>query len=473
MHARSLALIGLTALAACAGPDEALDARSSQIELFLARSLLPLARSRPHQLTLRLDAMSASPFRFLRGTEALYTRDLRDPALPFARTGLPSVERVLLQGDAHPENAGTFAGPRVDLNDFDAAGFGPPWWEVRRAGAALLVALREVNPSLDGAALARRLGASYARTVVAGDAAALGPADVGVVMQKRLSSAAKDGAARSELADFTTQVGGQRRLRRGGTDAADPREALLAAPPAVLDALGPALERYRATLQRDPFPPGYFALKDAARRCGQGVGSLSAVRFYALIEGESASPDDDVILQLKEATDASLDADLAQGARGPSPAQRVVERQRRLQSIPDADPRLGHTRLLDLPIVVSTVTGLQKTVRVDDLAGSLDDIQRFADDMGALLGRSHLRGVTIHNEPALPLLGAWLTGLEDAFADETAAAATAYAAQAIADHQRFLALRARLGASLGLTTPTPSDVPRDDPARALLDPPCP
>lgn len=470
------ALGALVALGACAGEEDTPDARSSQIEFFLARSMLPLARSRPRQLSLRLDEMATSPFRFLRGSEALFTRDMRDATLPFASTSMPG-ERVLLQGDAHPENVGTFRGPRVEWNDFDAAGFGPPWWEVRRAGASLLVALREAKaPREQETEVVSRLARAYAGEILAGRVEAVGGSDVGKVIEGRVESAAEDGAARQELADFTELREGQRRLRRGLTDPDDPREALLAAPQAITDALPRTLDDYRRTLLAGSFGGTYFGVKDAARRCGQGVGSLTAVRFYVLIEGPTASADDDVILQIKEATDASLDADLATGSPAVSHAARVVERQRRLQSVPDADPHLGHARLLDLPVVVSTVTDLQKTVRVGDLekrAAEPEALLRFAEDAGRLLGRMHARGVTLDNERALPALQRWLAGREEMFVSETIGAARAYADQVEADHARFLALRTRLGAALGLPSVTTSDTPVADPARAILDPPCP
>ena len=451
------------------------DPRASQMAQFFSRALLPLARSRPHHLRLRFDEMATSPFRFLRGSEILYTRDLRDASLPFARTGMPAVDRVLLLGDAHLENVGTYLGPRVDLNDFDASGFGPAWWEVRRAAASLLVGLREANPGkVDEAEAAATLARAYAEAVVAGEVGEIRPGEVGVVIQRRLDSAAKDGAAREEFDEFTTLSDGKRTLKRGVTDPSDPREALLPAPPAVVDALPGALLSYRSSLFRDEFPSGYFAIKDVARRCGQGVGSLTAVRFYVLVEGASSSEQDDVILQLKESTDASLDMDLAYGPPPGSPSRRVVERQRRLQSIPDADPHLGHSRLLDIPVVVSTITDFQKTVRVRDLQGrSAADILRFAADFGRLVGRSHARGLTVNGDLAREPLRTWLTGREEPFTAETAIAAVAYADQVVADHQRFLALRRDFGPLLGLQDRPPNDTPSDPAARAVLDPPCP
>lgn len=464
----------LALVAGCAGPPAA-DPRASQLAHFWARATLPLARSRPHQLRLRFDEMARTPFRFLRGSEILFTRDLRDPTLPFARTALPPVEPILLQGDAHLENIGTFLGPRLDLNDFDAAGFGPPWWEVRRAAASLLVALREQNPgALDERTAARQLARAYADAILIEGPTPFDPIQAGAILQRRLRSAAKDGPARGELRDFTELSAGIRKLRRGNTDPSDPREALLDAPLAVQDDLAGALDRYAGVRQGAPWSAGYLGVKDVARRCGQGVGSLTAVRYYVLVEGPTASQEDDVLLQLKEATDASLDADLPYGARQQSAAERSEERQRRLQSSPEADPHLGHTRLLDLPMVVSTISDHQKTLRVGDLEGrSAAEIKELAANFGSLLGRLHARSVTLGGAYALESLRRWLSGQEERFTEETAVAAQSYADQVIQDHRRFLGLRAELGPLLGLPQGSPSDTPFNPAARAVLDPPCP
>ena len=75
-------------------------------------------------------------------------------------------------------------------------------------------------------------------------------------------------------------------------------------------------------------------------------------------------------------------------------------------------------------------------------------------------------------ESAWPALSAWLTGHEDVFVAESVSAARAYADLVVADHARFVQLLATRGPGLGLT-PSTNDIPRDDPARAVLDPPCP
>jgi uncharacterized protein (DUF2252 family) len=474
------ALAGLLAgalLAGCAGQPRNDSERGDEIETFLARSLLPLARSRPHLLSLRLDTMAQSPFRFLRGTEGLYTHDLRDEALVFARTSLPlPVTPVLLQGDAHPENLGTFGDQGsqiVGWNDYDASGYGAFWWEVRRAGAALLVALRETGaPASVEPEVVRSLAQAYVDSIFsATPTAPVKPQDVGVIIVKKLVSAGMNGAARTELNELTRLSGGARQLRRGGIDPADPHAALLDAPAAVRDALPGVLGAYRNNLPVGAPPPAFFSVKDVAFRCGQGVGSLSAVRFYVLVEGATADHADDVILQLKEESDAGLDALLPYGEPAGDQGSRVATNARLLN--PGGDPFMGSTSLLGLSIMVSRVTNGQKSTRVasdlKDAAGSTPDLVRYAADEGTVLARTHARGLTPDGQSSLGVLRQALAGHEATFVAETVDAARLYADQVVGDYQLFLGLRGRLIASLALST----DAPSTNLAAALLDPPCP
>lgn len=463
--------------------DPSIEDRAALLASWCSTEFGVLAAARPRQLTRRFDEMQTSPFRFLRGSEAWYVRDLRDPAQGWAASRFvdPTTAFILLQGDAHPENIRTYGhtgDQRVELNDFDASGFGPFYWEVRRAAASLLVALHETPAPLEvGEAAVRALVSSYVEVFDNRvEPKSLGPADVGVVLQARLAKAAEDGAAREELDDFTVMDGDVRRLKRGPTDPDDPREALLDVSDTVSSALPAAIAEYRSTLLSPDVPDGFFAIKDVARRCGQGVGSLTSVRLYLLVEGPTTDPADDVILQLKEAGDASIDRGLPLDEPAPDAAQRVVQRARMLQSRPDSDPWLGSSVLLGLPVVVSSVSAYGKSVRVaKDLvkaAGSPDSIVEFASDMGTVLAFAHARGSTFAGAPSGPLIAAVLQGRSAAFVDETTTFAVRYAAVVEADHGRFTALRENLGPLLGIRPRVAADrsLARSD---DFLDPDCP
>ena len=471
---------------ACAGTPVGEDPREHQLARFFAHEHQTLATTRPHQLNLRFDEMAKSPFRFLRGTEPLFFRDLHDPSLgyPLAPTFDTDPSLSLLQGDAHPENLGVYGGigeQHLELNDFDAAGFGPFHWEVLRAASSLVVALTEagVSPAVRSQC-AGELARAYADTIKdpAVGTRPLGPTDVGEVIRRRFDKGIEDGTARGELNEFTVLDHQARRLKRGNTDPQDLSESLLEVDPTVAAAIPDLLSSLRQTLWQDDHPDTYFAVKDVARRCGQGVGSLSAVRLYILLEGPSLDSDDDVVVQLKEATDASLDYFLPYGAFNDNAAERVVLRTRALQSRPDADPLLGHAVLFGVPVVSRTIEYFQKTIRISDLErvnGEPAALARFARDFGAILANTHGRSVAIDGSPAAPHIDLALFGRREAFVGSISAKAVAYASLLVADHGRFLHLRTVLGPDLGLRAHNSlsHSVSNANDPYLLLDPPCP
>jgi uncharacterized protein (DUF2252 family) len=95
----------------------------------------------PALLPIRYGRMQQSPFAFFRGSAAVMAWDLsKTPA-----TGI----RVQACGDCHASNFGGFASPErqllFDINDFDETLQAPWEWDVRRLGASIVLASRELG----------------------------------------------------------------------------------------------------------------------------------------------------------------------------------------------------------------------------------------------------------------------------------------------------------------------------------------
>src|SRR6185312_768079 len=95
----------------------------------------------PDLVPLRYGRMTASPFAFYRGADAVMAADLA----PTPTSGF----RVQLCGDAHLSNFGGFASPDrrlvFDVNDFDETLPGPWEWDVKRLAASFAVAGRDLG----------------------------------------------------------------------------------------------------------------------------------------------------------------------------------------------------------------------------------------------------------------------------------------------------------------------------------------
>lgn len=481
---RSLAPALLLSLLGCAGALD--DPRAAEIASALARADASLIEARPTLVAGKYRHMAGDAYAFYRGTLALYRHDWERGALGLSATAFPG-PAVLSVGDAHPENFGVLRARdgsfAVEPNDFDSADRAPYLWDLRRLCAGLSVAARLSNPDdATAASAAEAASRSIAHAAAGAYAAAVKELAAGAprarltdaagepVLADLFDRSAADTAARAELGN-TVLAGGARRLRRGVLDPTVPDQAYADLPPAVLAALPAAIEAYRQTLV-DPPPPAYFTLLDAAREHGAGVASWPKVRIILLVRGPSDDPGDDVLLELKELTDANLLAGYPPGVFFDDNRDRARLASRAAWAIPDADPLWGTTSLVGLDAQIKTETDGQKTVRVKRLTGKRgtpEALTGLAVVLGGLLARVHAAPRADDATPAARI--AAVVGADAvAFADEQADVGDAYAAAMLADFPRFQAALDALGPALGLPY-DPAYAPSPDLAALYGTPP--
>lgn len=426
------------------GCDPGDDARAQWLRDALIADHLDLLRRDPDQVAAKWAAMTEIPFQYLRGGAGVWSRDATLPGglanLP-TELGDPALARVLLVGDPHPENFGTYLPvdgvQTFDVNDFDAARVGPAHLDLRRLALGFAVALDEIDHDLASAAaeaVARgwRAGLDGAPRVTPG-------AVPGHFISELFDKAARKGRERDELLSQTV-VGpdGRRVLVRHSAPqpSADVEEAL-DVEPWLLPQLSDGLAAWAAT---NGAPP----VIDVVRVVGAGVGTRAHLRFRALLE-------DARMVEIKEARDPFVVHGLTLPMPRPfaSNGARIAAIEEALHAVAGADPLLGHFQIGALPFVVHTESGWHKTLRThafrDELgahAASHRDVVELARRCGEVLGAAHARGA-----PALRALAAGLPG--DMVADDTLAFLDAYLPIALDDHARLVALRARHGPLLG------------------------
>ena len=139
----SPACCACVAILSCAPADET---RELELQDALVSDHLDLLRRDPAQVAAKWEAMEADPFQFLRGSAGLWARDA---SLPGGRANLPTIldapvfARVLLVGDPHPENFGTFL-PLDGALTFDLTISTPP---VRAPRTSMCAASRSASRS--------------------------------------------------------------------------------------------------------------------------------------------------------------------------------------------------------------------------------------------------------------------------------------------------------------------------------------
>lgn len=496
-------ILAIACEAACAAPSDEL-ARAQWLHQTLVLDNQVFLDRDPEQAQGKLALMGEGLYTYFRGTAPQYARDAMQPGSPgywpsAFETGETS--DVALVGDPHPENIGTFARSTgdtvtVELNDFDAATFGPYGFDLRRLALAYWIASEQIRRHHEAAgmtdpertldeedrlAAATAVARGYADEIaaVAGDLrrgwSMTADSPIGDVLAELVGDAVDRGLAREELTDYTrVRDDGQRVMRYGDVQA--PRtleygdatqrvfEDTLVRPSLEEQAMVEALlERWVDTLEAsvaiDPASLRSGAgLKGMGRRLGAGVASYPVSRYYVLLEGPSASPDDDVLVELKQVLDAVPMPGLPRFPAQPfyTNAERVVSMQRRLQSSEQADPWLGWASLGADGYRSRWRTGLQRTLRVGRLAERLadgdyapDDLIALAEVSGRLLARRHGTAAKLDGEPGAPAIARAIAGDDEGLVDEVAGFVEGYAPQVIADHDALVGLLEAYGTDLG------------------------
>lgn len=442
----------VTIAAACTAPP-ALDAREQRIVAALHDDNYVWAARDRRLVELKLVKMQRDPYAWLRGTASLYWRDVteRGGGRPATAFGDPRASRVLLVGDPHPENVGTFrAGDGtmfVDWNDFDGTGYGPFTLDLRRLGAGLAIA---AGDDAIAGELVRRAAAAYAARIAELAAGArIGPLTAGAhpLLDAELATARTRGDRRHALAQVAPVVAGARALAFGDLEdvAADGviEDRLVPVSAEVAGWLDRAIASWRAGIAGGD-ELGAVVLR--ARRIGAGVASYPALRYVVVLAGPTDAPDDDRLIELKETREGFLVPGVPRlaAAEWASPAARAADTQRRLQARDDGDPLLGHALVGGLALKLRDREAYQRGLDHEDLAalaagGAAPRAQlaELAALLGGLLARAHGQATTEDGVPGWTVIAPLLAGREAAFADEIERHALADAAQIAGDHARM------------------------------------
>lgn len=334
----------------------------------------PLIQRNPGLVQLKYAAMKSSAFAFYRATAFIFYRDMA------SQKELNQATTVPLQGDFHLENLGTYrtaAGDfAYDLNDFDEAVVGPFTWDIARLGVSIYLAADEVGlKKSDQEEMVGYFLKAYQSALAA---IQKNPSLLNMPLNERYLS--------EKPAEQVTQA--RQRFSRAAwlqEMAPSSRFALgnkiQPVPAAESQTLQQAIQGYVASRREGP---AFFAVKDTAVRIA-GKGSLGRYRYIVLMEGPSASPQDDLILEFKEATTPS--ASYAGQRSSGDDGQRIVSAYR--QMLPQADPYLGATRLGSLSAYVRELLP-DESVNLEKV-NKVSEYRDFLDSVALIIARAHSR----------------------------------------------------------------------------------
>lgn len=450
-------MVAATGLAGCAG-------RSGDGAMLAADRFD--TETRPQEVVAELDAynagltedqrtgkyckMAESPFTFYRGTNHLFWRDFAGDTR-FARFS-GTRTRIFLQGDLHANNFGSYDNDDgiivFGLNDFDEVVIADYQWDLWRL-AVSLVLIAEQNGGFSGTAIdsfVETLAESYLDALAAyrgndDETKAIHSKDTTYGLLDDFLRDVEDSESREEmLRKWTAEEEGalvfDLTLDDLGPAEPDIVAEITAAVPSYIALTGGALKDI----------PGYFTIKDIARRLNAGIGSFGTPRYYMLIEGDSADPDDDRILDIKRQGEPSAYPYLVQTERdllaraATSHGERAVVGYRAL--LANADDHLGWMTLSDGVYSVRERSPYKELFPVENLT-SADRFTKLAEQWGAILASSHARAdkdykSTIFDYSFDKEVDVLTDGKHSAFRAQVRDIARSYAAQVGRDYQTFL-----------------------------------
>jgi uncharacterized protein (DUF2252 family) len=455
------------------------DDRSQWIRHALLAENRVLLERDPRQTGEKFLRMASDPYRYFRGTAQLFVLDTHTPGALVVPTRFGSAEGALVRlvGDPHPENLGSFRLPDGSLtvawNDFDAATWGPWTHDLRRLATGLWVASVVAWPGAPAEEIERvvtsmvRGYTSHVRARAEGEALAPVRAGEGVIVDDLLRRARRDGDLREELDEYTRVVDGQRVMFFGEVEAPDGPwigDLVVGVPPDEAVRLEAAIGDWqrRMALRVDP---AWTTVRGMSRRYGAGISSYPVLRYYVLIEGPSADPVDDILLEFKEALDPLVfpHSPRLQDRPFATNGARIVDATRWLQQEADTDRWLGWGDTGGWSFRVRERTKYQKNFDVYRLRDRLvartwiwADWVRFAGRAGELLAEAHTRAPILTGRPGLDVVAADLGEGADELLEEVIAFVRLAGPQTLDDHQRLQQAIANHGPLLGYPRP-----PRD------------
>ncbi|MCL7940463.1 DUF2252 domain-containing protein [Halomonas sp. ATCH28] len=395
--------------------------------------------------------LAASPYRFFRGTNHLYWRDVWHDWRFALFGGLPETQ-TWLQGDAHAYNFGAYGhhddAVRYGMDDFDDAMIGDYQYDLWRLAISLVLDAQE-NTSLSGKAVRKALKAlvtSY-HDELAGH------------VEGEVPGAVTLATARGPLGPFMKKVGRKKSRAKmlekwtevsdDGRHFAERPEKLAALPAHLASQLRKAVEEeYRQTLggARSEAEEGHFRVKDMARRLDAGTGSLGLERFYVLIEGGRDHEHDDVILDIKQQTPPEgwrlMDGTEKRAWRRAFPHEGMRHAAAFTAIAEHPDPYLGWLQLGATVFSVRERSPYKEDFPTHKLDGA-KPYRQLVRQWGRILAREHLRGAHAlsPDDPGCfaRAVGACVEGRLERCVDMVTTLALSYADCVRQDYRTFLA----------------------------------
>lgn len=397
----------------------------------------------------KFNQLATGPFAFYRGTASLFFQDVKEQVIEIPDSwSVLNQKNTWITGDLHIENIG-FYGNRnkeaiFELNDFDEVAIAPFYFDLLNYGTSLYL-LNDAGPQLqlgqeDIVEMVVKYGGYYRQAI---SNVANGSVDVKLhyFTKDNLDGFIGDFAkevseepTNNQLTTWTT-IMDNRVFDQTNNRLAEVTEAEWQQITTNWDSYVNSLdEEILTTVGKD-----YFIIKDIARRINAGLGSLGYDRYYVLIESETDSATDDIILDVKAQGPSAVEASgLFDSSAFPTHASRTIAGVHALHNYPDI--HWGTLETENQSFLVKERSPFKDEVGPVDFGG-IDDLDNFIKASAEATAYSHSRAAIELGDSsfATDLSAIFATELSS-FDEQLADITLKYYAQVIEDHKLFASL---------------------------------
>lgn len=425
--------------------------------------------------TSKFTAMTSGAFPFYRGTAHLFFSDVKNGTLqvPELWTGTGGLN-TWITGDLHTENIG-FYGNRdkeavFELNDYDEAAIAPFYYDLLNFGTSLYL-LNDASPGLqlseeESLDIVKAYGNYYKEAIHDVANGTINPDSFYFTADKldgfvgKLAKEVSEEPLNGELNSWTTltsngdRVFAMSNVRLAEATVEDKRE--------IIDNWDSYLNQLDPSIIEE-YGEDYFNIKDIVRRVNAGLGSLGYDRYYVLIEGESNSENDDIILDIKEQASSAVDESGIVERTYDSHAARTIDGVFAMHN--NRDIHWGSLQGKDKSYLVKERSPFKEEFSHADF-GSAADLDNFVKYSAKVTAYAHSRAAkTIDNPNFAKHLSNLLQNEWDSFAADLAQVSIIYYTQVVSD-QKIYAQLERDGA-FNLADDPLEEKPEEDPVEPI------
>lgn len=255
--------------------------------------------------------MMESPFNFYRGTTPLYYSDLRTGVIPIpVGWNQHTPIQTWLEGDAHAQNVAVFDDRegtlRFDVTDFKNSYIGPFYWDTLRFMSSIFLFTDELPYIKVSKAQQKQLSSTFLKTY---QTTLQNIIENPLEKYKELrKEQLKNGFIQKQIEEmklsytYEAFLGQTTSLQNGKPIFLTNDSSFVPLRTEEQEDFTKGWNEYIKSIASfaDKKPEGYFMRKDVVHKQNSGVGSVGRDIFYVLLEGDTAGPADDIVLEVKE-----------------------------------------------------------------------------------------------------------------------------------------------------------------------------